>query len=135
MIVDEVVGGSVNSASYLVDEQSITPENGLHPKSQSWKPAWNMDNGPYHVYIDLKVMCSITNISLHDMNDIKNLEVSIGEPGNWQLLFTENCDEYQQWKQHVVDDTTRYIRLSMTESVYAAVNELVVYGDVIGEKS
>jgi hypothetical protein len=62
------------------------------------------------------------------MHNIKNLDISVGEPGNWQYLFTEDCDRYKTWKLHSVDVASRYIRLSMNESVYAAVNEIVVYG-------
>ena len=131
MIVDEVSGGSYWSAKNLVDEQKCNPENNLHPVSQSWKPYWNMTKGPYHIYIDLKSLHHITNISLHDMNDTKNLVVSVGEPGNWQPLFTDACEKYKVWKKHDVNVETRYIRLSMTESVFAAVNELVVYGHVL----
>lgn len=128
MIVDEVMGGSYWSANYLIDEQHCTPLNGLHPVSQSWKPFWNMDKGPYHIYIDLKTMHHITNISLHDMHNTQNLVVSIGEPGNWQPLFTDPCEKYKIWKQHPVNVETRYIRISMLESVFAAVNEIVVFG-------
>jgi hypothetical protein len=139
MIVDEVIGGSYWSVNYLIDEQNCTPLNNLHPVSQSWKPFWNMDKGPYHVYIDLKSMHYVTNISLHDMHNTKNLVISTGEPGNWQPLFTEPCDKYIAWKQHTTNVSTRYIRLSMIESVFAAVNELVIFGysevDIIAEKS
>lgn len=136
MIVDEVTGGSYWSANYLVDEQSFTPENNLHPVSQSWKPYWNMDKGPYHIYIDLKSMYHISNIALHDMHNTKNLVISVGEPGNWTPLFTDACEKYQVWKQHSTDVETRYIRISMLESVFAAVNEIVVYGYNLGvEKS
>jgi hypothetical protein len=128
MIVDEVTGGSLWPATYLVDEQTLTPETGEHPISQSWKPYWNMNNGPYHIYIDLGAEYFLTTIALHDMHDTKNLEVSIGEPGNWQPLFTESCDKYKTWKEHDVSVATQYVRLSMTESVFAAVNELVLYG-------
>lgn len=128
MIVDEVAGGSYWTADYLVDEQDNTPENGLHPTSQSWKPFYNMSKGPYHIYIDLGQEYNLTNIALHDMTNVKDLEVSFGEPGNWEFLFTEPCNKYKTWKQHSVDVTTRYIRISMNESVYAAVNELILYG-------
>ncbi len=128
MIVDEVTGGSYWSANYLTDEQNCTPENNLHPVSQSWKPYWNMDKGPYHIYIDLKTVHQLTSIALHDMHNTKNLVISIGEPGNWTPLFTDPCEKYQVWKQHDTDVSTRYIRISMLESVYAAVNEIVVYG-------
>lgn len=128
MVTDEVAGGSVYSALYLVDEQSATPENEMYALSQSWKPAYNMNNGPYHVYIDLKNVYHLSAIALHDMHNTKNLDVSVGEPGNWEPLFTESCDKYKTWKVHSVDVASQYIRLSMNESVYAAVNELVVYG-------
>ncbi|WP_321372800.1 discoidin domain-containing protein [uncultured Draconibacterium sp.] len=128
MIVDLVEGGSYWSADYLVDEQDMTPENDLHPVSQSWKPFWNMDKGPYHIYVDLGLEYNVTQIAFHDMYNTKNLEVAIGEPGNWEYLFTENCDKYKKWKNHNTNVQTRYIRLSMTESVFAAVNELAIYG-------
>lgn len=128
MVVDEVSGGSIYTPLYLVDEQSVTPENELHAVSQSWKPAYNMNNGPYHIYIDLKETYQLTSIALHDMHNIKNLDISVGEPGNWQYLFTESCDKYKTWKLYNVDIASQYIRLSMNESVYAAVNEIVLYG-------
>lgn len=128
MIVDEVAGGSYWPASYLVDEQNLTPENNLHPVSQVWKPYWNMDKGPYYVYFDLKSEYKITNIFLHDMHNSKNLKVFIGEPGNWELLFTDACEKYNAWKQHPVDVFTRYIRIGMEESVFAGINELIIYG-------
>ena len=128
MIVDEVAGGSYWTASYLVDEQNPTPENNLHPASQVWKPYWNMDKGPYYIYFDLKSEHKITNIFLHDMHNSKNLKVFIGEPGNWELLFTDACEKFNTWKQHPVDVFTRYIRIGMEESVFAGVNELIIYG-------
>ncbi len=139
MIVDSVDGGSVFSAAYLVDEQSYTPENGLHPTSESWKPYWNMNYAPYSVYIDLQEEYTVTDIALHDMNNIQNLEISVGEPGNWESLFIEPCDGYKAWKEHTTNVKTRYIRLTMSESVFAAVNEIIVYGyqnaDSVVEKS
>lgn len=139
MIVDEVAGGSYWPASYLIDEQYCTPDNGFHPVSQSWKPFYNMSKAPYHMYIDLKEVHHITKIALHDMNNTKNIEVSAGEPGNWKHLFTEPLDKYKVWKLHTTDTDTRFIRISMTESVYAAINELVIYGypksSVSGQKS
>jgi len=128
MIVDEVVGGSNVSANYLVDEQSFTPINDLHPVSDSWKPHWNMDNAPYHIYIDLQREYLLTSISVHDMNGVSDLEISIGSPGAWELLCIEPCDGYKTWKVHNTNVSTRYVRLTMRESVYASINELVLFG-------
>ena len=135
MIIDLVDGGSYHSPEYLVDEQSMTPENDLHPVSESWKPHWNMDKAPYHFYIDLGEDYNLTNISLHDMHNTQNLDIYVGEPGNWKHLFTESCGSYKTWKQHSVDVTSRYIRLSMNESVYAAVNEIIVHGASVSARS
>lgn len=128
MITDEVTDGSYWTAAYLVDEQNCNPLNNLHPVGQSWKPYWNMDKGPYYIYIDLKTIHHISTIALHDMHNTKNMTVSIGEPGNWQPLFSEPCDKYKVWNQHELDISTRFIRFGMEESVFAAVNEIVVYG-------
>ncbi|MGB1295280.1 MAG: right-handed parallel beta-helix repeat-containing protein [Flavobacteriales bacterium] len=128
MLVDSVLGGSLHSGLYLIDEQSKTSKNGLHPTSLSWKPHYNMDKAPYSIYFDLKRKFHISEIGLHDMHNIKNIEFEYGSPGNWNPLFTENCDKYTTWKTHKTNIETQYIRLTMKESVYASINELSVYG-------
>ena len=128
MLVDLTDGGSWFPSEHLIDEQEKTFVNGLEPTSQSWKPHYNMDYAPYHVYFDLKHMHHLSQIGLHDMHNIKNLEVSYGKPGDWKPLFTEPCNNFKTWKVHDVDVDTRYIRLSMYESVYAAVNEINIFG-------
>lgn len=131
MIIDEVGGGSYWAPDYLVDEQNLTPVNGAHPISKSWKPYWNMNKGPYHIYFNLGQVYMLTTIALHDMHDVSLLNISVGEPGNWVDLVEENCDKYNTWKQHHPNCETRFLRLSMNESVYAAINELVLYGYTI----
>jgi hypothetical protein len=69
------------------------------------------------------------------MNSVANLDFSYGTPGNWTPWFTEPCNSYNNWKLHETTVTTRYIRLSMYTSVYAAVNELAIYGYATGQKS
>ncbi len=128
MLVDLTDGGSWFSSEHLIDEQEKTFVNGMKPTSQSWKPHYNMDYAPYHVYFDLKQMHHISQIGLHDMHNIKNLEVSYGTPGDWQPLFTESCDGYNTWKIHDTDVETRYVRFSMYESVFAAINEINIFG-------
>lgn len=128
MLVDLMAGGSVFPAEHLIDEQEKTFVNGLEPTSQSWKPHYNMNYAPYHVYFDLKHMHHLSQIGLHDMHNVKNLEVSYGKPGDWKPLFTEPCNNFKTWKIHDVDVDTRYIRLSMYESVFAAVNEINLFG-------
>jgi parallel beta-helix repeat protein len=127
--------GSWTSAAYLVDEQSLNPEVNQHATSASWKPYYNMNFAPYHIYFDLGQEYVIKKVYIHDMNSIANLDFSYGMPENWTPWFTEPCNTYNNWKLHQTDVTTRYIRLSMYSSVYAAINELALYGYATGLKS
>ncbi len=127
MIVDEV-SGSDWSINYLVDEQHCKPENEMHPSSASWSPFWNLEKGPYHVYFDLGVEYQLTKIALHDMQDSKNLRIETGEPGNWKLLFTAAGSAFNSWVEQEVLVTSRYVRISMDENVYSALNEIILYG-------
>lgn len=127
MIVDEV-SGSDWSVNYLVDEQHCKPENEMHPSSASWSPFWNLEKGPYHVYFDLGVEYQLTKIALHDMQDSKNLRIETGEPGNWKLLFTAAGSAFNSWVEQEVLVTSRYVRISMDENVYSALNEIILYG-------
>lgn len=126
--------GSYTSAAYLVDEQGLNPTLNQHAVSASWKPFYNMNFAPYHIYFDLGQEYVIKKVYLHDMNSIANLDFSYGLPENWTPWFTEPCNTYNNWKLHETEVTTRYIRLSMYSSVYAAINELAFYGYPTGLK-
>lgn len=127
MVIDSVSGGSLQSPALLFDEQNISPVSGLHPTSNSWKPFWNMNKAPYHVIIDLKEERHLAEIYLHDMNDTSNFTVEYGNSSNWNTLFVEPCNSYNTWKKHPIDVTTRYLRFSMYDNVFAAVNEIAIY--------
>jgi hypothetical protein len=118
----------------LVDEQNLDPTLNQHAVSASWKPFYNMNFAPYHIYFDLGQEYVIKKVYLHDMNSVANLDFSYGVPENWIPWFTEPCNNYNNWKLHQTDVTTRYIRLSMYSSVYAAINELAIYGYPSGLK-
>lgn len=128
MIIDEKEGINIYSADYLVDEQGLSLDKNEHASSEIWKPYYNMDYGPYHIYFDLGRQYQLTEIALHDMQGIADMEVSIGEPGDWQEVFTEPCDEYKSWKRHSVNVSSRYVRLTIDESLSAAINEIVLFG-------
>lgn len=127
--------GSTASGSFLVDEQNLSPELKQHPVSASWKPYYNMNYAPYHIYLDLGREYMITKLYIHDMNNVADLDFSYGVPGNWVSWFTEPCNSYNNWKLHETGVATRYIRLTMYSSVYAAINELALYGYAMGLKS
>lgn len=133
MIVDARENLAVHSSDFLVDEQDSLVTEDQHPTSPFWQPYRSMTYGPYHVYFDLGQEYHITNISMHDMNGIANLEISTGIPGKWQHLFTEPCDKYKRWKSHDVSVTTRYVQLTIAEYLGAAINEIQFFGYPVSE--
>jgi len=127
--------GSYVSANYLVDEQTLNPTLNQHALSSSWKPYFNLSFAPYHIYFDLGDDYVLRKLYLHDMHNVANLEVSYGSPGLWTNLLTEPCNAFNTWKLHEINISTRYLRLSMTNTVNAAVNEIALYGYVDESKS
>jgi hypothetical protein len=128
MITDLVIGGSVNTPLFLFDEQNLNIENGDHATSNSWKPDSAMNEASYHIVIDLGKHYYISDINLHDMHDDYNLTVEYSDESNWSTLFTDPCDTYNTWSKNETDVTTRFLRFSMYENVFAAVNEIIIYG-------
>ncbi|MBK7172666.1 MAG: T9SS type A sorting domain-containing protein [Bacteroidales bacterium] len=126
--------GSSVSPNYLVDEQSLNPVLNQHPVSQSWKPYHNLTFAPYHVYFNLGEEYVIKKIYFHDMHNVANLEVAYGNPSQWTYLFTEPCNAFTSWKYHETNFSSQYIRLTMSASVYAAVNEIAIFGYPSSEK-
>lgn len=128
MIKDEVTGGSSDSPCYLVDEQNFTPDNFGVPVSKSWKPSTNSTNAPFNCTIDLGAVYEISQISIHDMNNVGPLVISSGKPTEWKELYTVQTDYYNAWKSNNVEVKSRYIRLTMNAGSAAFINEIVVFG-------
>ncbi len=128
MLTDNVIGGSVDSPLFLFDEQNIDIEDNAHPISKSWKPFYYMEKDAYHTTVDLGDEHFISQINLHDMNDSHNFTVEYFDGTNWINLFQEPLDNYNQWIRNDVEINTRYLRFSMYDSPYAAVNEILIYG-------
>jgi hypothetical protein len=131
MIIDEVVGRSVDSPKYLVDEQNLSVEKKEHPISKSWKPFYTSIKAPYHVTIDLGAEYDLTRICFHDMNASEALIISTGQPGNWIPLYTEMLNTYINWKIKDVSVRTRYVRLTMQAGSSAYTNEIALYGQLV----
>lgn len=128
MVTDLTSGGSVNTPLFLFDEQDLSFESGAHATSESWKPDYAMNNTSYHVLVDLGKEYQISEIYLHDMNDIYNFTVEYGDGYNWSTLFVDPCDTYKTWSENETNISTRYLRFSMYQNVFAAVNEIIIYG-------
>jgi hypothetical protein len=128
MVMDLVPGGSVQSPLFLFDEQNLSIPNGAHATSNSWKPALVMDEVAYHVVVDLGKEYHLSAIDLHDMEDTYNFTVEYGNASNWTTLFVDPCSTLNAWSRNETDVTTRFLRFSMYQNVYAAVNEIILYG-------
>jgi len=128
MITDLVPGGSLQSPLFLFDEQNVSVENGAHATSSSWKPALAMNEAAYHVVVDLGKEYQLSAIYLHDMEDTYNFTVAYGDASNWTTLFVDPCSSFNTWSTHETDVTTRFLRFSMYQNVFAAVNEIILYG-------
>ncbi|GEM_PF-1988156 len=128
MVTDLVLGGSVDSPLLLFDEQNLDVTLNEHPISNSWKPFYTDVNAPYCAIVDLGQDYYISEINLHDMNGVYDFEVEYGDGPHWTPLLTESCDGFNVWKNHQTDIITRYLRLKMPQSPYAAVNEIQISG-------
>ena len=128
MIIDLTFGGSVNSPLFLFDEQNLDYKSNVHPTSKSWKPDYAMNNPSYHVIIDLGKEYHISEINLHDMNAVSDFTVEYEKNLEWTTLFVDPCNTYKQWSDNKTNVSTRYLRLSMYDNVFAAVNEIMIYG-------
>jgi hypothetical protein len=128
MVTDNVIGGSVNSPMFLFDEQNIDIDADEHPTSLSWKPFYLMEKDSYHTTVDLGDEHYISQINLHDMNDTHSFVIEYYDGLNWINLIEAPLDNYNVWIRNDVEVSTRYLRFSMYDSPYAAVNEILIYG-------
>lgn len=131
MITDLVGGGSIKSPLFLFDEQNLDIEAREQAISESWKPDHAMNEPSYHAVIDLGKNYYISEINLHDMEDIHDFTLEYGDNSNWSKLFVDPCDTYKTWSKNKTDITTRFLRVSMYQNVFASVNEIFIYGKPI----
>lgn len=131
MISDLVVGGSYYSPLYLVDEQNLDPLIDEHPKSRSWIPAKKSGPGPYETIIDLGQDYFIENAFLHDMLSTGDLHISIGIPNQWTEVAVNTTSQSRIWNNVALGIVSRYIKLSMVNTIYAQINEVALYGYIM----
>ncbi|MEA3443820.1 MAG: hypothetical protein U9R19_03755, partial [Bacteroidota bacterium] len=120
-------------ATRMVDEQTLAgdPINGNGGKpSNKWKVGYSTSMFPASAYIDLGSVADLSRIYLFDYNNIQDLIVEYGEPGDWHYLFTEPLDRYKKWKEHFVSCSTQYIRFTQT-GAGAYFSEVVIYANSI----
>ncbi len=127
MVVNESGEGD---AGLMVDEQDFAgdPLSGnANEPSTKWSTGYDVSY-PLSAYIDFGQSLDLTHVFIFDYNNVSDLVVESGEPGNWTLLFVEPLNSYKSWKQHVVNVNTRYLRFSKS-SAGANFSEVVVYAE------
>jgi hypothetical protein len=112
----------------MVDEQELSenPYQGMEGEPVTvWSTGFSAEY-PVHAYLDLNEARMIETIYLRDMNATGDMSFSIGEPGNWTEVATENCGRYKTWSNHVIQKETRYLRVTKYEPT-ANFSELLIY--------
>jgi len=127
-VSDLVIDGSIISPDFLVDEQNLNPTLDQHPVSSPWIPKTNLDNAPYSVEIDLGVPHYLESIYLHDIEFSGDFSVSVLNNGEWEILVTDSCQNFNEWNYHPLRVSAQLIRFSMFNSVKARINEVALYG-------
>ncbi len=123
----------ITPASVLLDEQDKMPdipEEALaeKPTSKNWSPLKKMDYCPVTCYIDLGAYYYITDIGLFDSNGVNNLTFRMGEPFQWEDVFSVRTSMYQAWRMFSVEaESTRYVQI-VSETTDSGINELALYG-------
>ncbi|MEM9834299.1 MAG: hypothetical protein AAF944_26960 [Bacteroidota bacterium] len=114
----------------LVDEQGNVGNpimGGTTDPKTNWKTTKiKLEAYPYSAYLDLGSVANVNIISLFDANNEGDFSISVGEPDNWQIVATDRLQQYKKWSHHIVNSSTRYIRLTKHSSS-ANVGEVVIY--------
>ncbi len=115
-------------ATNMVDEQTLSGDplmgNNANPVT-SWSPGFSATY-PRSSYIDLGQEYDVSKIYLRDYSSSGNVTISAGEPGNWTSVFDDDLGRYKVWSGHVVNQKTRYIRVTLF-SPSSTFSELILY--------
>lgn len=128
MVIDSVQGGSVNTPLFLFDEQHLNVDADERAVSVAWKPDVSMLENSYHAIVDLGNEYHISELNLHDFQNVNDFSVEYYDGSTWMILFTEPCDSFNVWKTHLTDISTRYLRFSMYDAINAEINEIMIHG-------
>ncbi len=113
MVVNECGHGD---AGMLVDEQALSgdPLNGQGGEPvMDWSPGYGATY-PCHAYIDLGQTYDISTVFIRDMNNTGEVILSTGSPGNWTESARDDLGRYKVWSGHVINTTSRYMRVTLT---------------------
>ena len=124
MLVNE---SGFGDALTLIDEQEFTgPFISNRPESVfSLSPQFR-DKFPAQFYLDFGSVKHLSSLAIYDLNGQGNIIFSIGEPGNWTPVLTEDGVGFKTWKVHELLQSTRYLRITK-ESADGVFGELLLW--------
>ncbi len=100
----------------LIDEQAFTgPYVAFSPTTPMNLPGRYRDKFPAQFYIDFGEEKNLAQIALYDLHGRGDLILSIGKPGQWQPVLTEDGVGFKTWKPHEFLHTTRYLRITKAQ--------------------
>lgn len=106
----------VGDPSGLFDEQEFSgPYTAMRPESPLELPGSERDKFPLSFYLDFGEVKHLSQIAFYDLNGHDELVVSIGEPGSWTPVFTEDGVGFKTWKPTEFFHTTRYLRFTKSQ--------------------
>lgn len=110
----------------LVDEQELEGDPRLGTPESAWVGSWQEADFPLHAVLDLGREVRLHALWLHDVSGEGVFSVEAGQPGQWRELVRDGLQGYDQWKEYVSRETTRYLRFTKG-SAGANVGEILVF--------
>ncbi|MEZ4886797.1 MAG: fibronectin type III domain-containing protein [Chitinophagales bacterium] len=115
----------VGQSERLVDEQALVGNPDLGSTTAP-TTIWISNGSVSSAYIDLGAEYDLTKIYLYDSVNTGDCTISIGEPGNWTPLFVDDLRYNGIWNAHVVNVTSRYVRVTM-DTATSFIGEVAIY--------
>lgn len=118
-----------NGCFSLIDEQGISGDviNGLGGSPQTCWQVWGSQNyDTLYAYLDLGQIYDISRLYIRDTNGYGNYAFSVGEPGNWEEISSDQLKNYQKWNEHGINRQSRYLRITRFPGG-GNLSELVLY--------
>ncbi|MBN2473688.1 MAG: hypothetical protein JXB62_03695 [Pirellulales bacterium] len=110
MVVNE---SDLGNPEAMVDEQEGIADSPAGAPENTWKvPSNHWREFPYSAHIDLGRETNLATLWIFDTYNTGELEISIGEPGQWKKTHTFQSDRYMTWTKIPLDVTTRYLRFT-----------------------